>query len=272
MSRTRAGRFLVIGCRGLLGGFFMRRLGPGATGVDLPEFDLAGGIDSIARLVSGTGAETVINCAALTDVDYCETHRDEAFRLHASAVADLAAACPRLATFSTDHVFTGPSTTPFAEGDRVSPANAYAESKLAGEAAALASPSALVIRTSWLFARGRGMVPWVGSRLEEDGFVRAVEDQTACVTYAPDLVAAVLSMLSEGVSGLVHAVNAGPATPYSIACELAGGDGGSVEPVRWRDLGLPARRPVYSALRTITEYVLPGRGDAIERWRMGDES
>lgn len=260
-------RFLVTGSRGLLGSLFMERLGPLATGVDLPESDLTAGQAAISALVASSGAETVINCAALTDVDYCETHREEAFGLHAGAVACLARAAGRLVTFSTDQVFSGPSRAPFRESDPVSPANAYAESKLAGEEMALRHPSAIVVRTSWLFAGSRGLVPRLCAGIASGAVVRAVSDQTACVTYAPDLVEAALAMIGDGFCGLVHAVNPGPATPFEIAVELAGPAGARIEPVRWHELGLPARRPVYSALATSTRYVLPAREDAVERWR-----
>lgn len=260
-------RVLVTGSRGLLGRLFMERLGTRASGVDLPGTDLTGDQAGIAALVASSGADTVVNCAALTDVDYCETHREEAFRIHAGAVAALARAARRLVTFSTDHVFTGPSAAPFLEADPASPANAYAESKLAGEALALEHPSSIVVRTSWLFAGERGLLPRLFAGIESGSPVRAVSDQTACVTYAPDLVDATLAMLEDGFSGLVHAVNGGPATPLRIAQELACTPGVRVEPVRWDDLGLPARRPVYSALGTSTRYVLPSREEAVERWR-----
>lgn len=263
------GGFLVIGSGGLLGGLFMRRLAGRVSGVDLPDFDLAAGRGAIDALVSRSGAETVLNCAAITDVDYCETHREKAFRLHDSAVEDLSLVCPRLVTFSTDHVFTGPGERPFLEDDPVSPANVYAESKLAGEEAALGSGRALVIRTSWLFAGDAGLVPRIRSRIASGGGIRAVADQVACVTYAPDLVEAAIAMISDGFTGLVHAANPGPTTPLGIARELGGGD--SIEPVTWADLGLPAKRPSYSALGTSTGYVLPDRADAIERWRRGSE-
>lgn len=259
-------RFLVIGCRGLLGGMFMSRLGDMATGLDLPGFDLLSGRAAVHSAVKSSGAGIVINCSALTDVDYCETHRAEAFRIHSAAVAGLAEASPFLVTFSTDHVFSGPSSSPFLESDPVSPVNAYADSKLEGEGAALAGARALVIRTSWLFCATRGLLPWLRSRLLRDGAVRAVSDQIACVTWAPDLVEASLSMISDGASGLFHAVNPGEASPFSLACEIASDLGGRVEPAKWDDLGLPARRPAYSALGTAKGYVLPRREDSMARW------
>jgi dTDP-4-dehydrorhamnose reductase len=89
------------------------------------------------------------------------------------------------------------------------------------------------------------------------------------VTWAPDLVEATLAMIGDGASGLVHAVNPGETSPFSLACELAASTGGVVEPARWADLGLPARRPVYSALGTAKGYVLPGRKESMGRWMEG---
>ncbi len=260
---------LVTGCRGLLGGLFMNRLGDRAVGADLPEVDLAVP-GTAARLVASSGAEIVLNCAALTDVDFCETHPGRARRLHAEVPAELADAARVLVTFSTDHVFTGPSSRPWVETDPVSPANAYARSKLAGEEAVLARPSSLVVRTSWLFHGERGIVPWIARSLRK-GSVRAVTDQEACATYAPDLVGMVLRMLDDGASGLFHVVNPGVVTPYSLAVEMAGDLGGEAEPVTWAGLGLPAPRPVYSALSTVGGYVPPALCDALGRWRASNE-
>lgn len=261
-------RFLVAGCRGLLGGLFMERLGDSATGADLPELDVTSGRDSLAAAVRGSGADIVINCSAMTDVDRCEREPEAARRLHGDAVADLAEVSPALITFSTDQVFTGPGDRPWIETDPVTPANEYARSKLAGEEAALAHPGVLVIRTSWLFGKGRGMPSWIRERLVRQGRVRAVCDQTACLTWAPDLVEATLSLV--GRNGLYHAVNPGPTTPYDLAATLAGLFGGLPEPVTWAELGLPAPRPVYSALGSCRGLELPPAADALRRWREQD--
>jgi dTDP-4-dehydrorhamnose reductase len=255
----------VTGCRGLLGSLFMERLGGSATGADLPELDLTSGRDSLSAAVRGSGAEIVINCAAITDVDRCQTEPGAAYRLHCQAVADLVEVSPALITFSTDQVFTGPGERPWIETDPVTPANEYARSKLAGEEAALAHPGAVVIRTSWLFGAGRGMPSWIRERLIRQGRVRAVCDQTACLTWAPDLVEAALSLA--GRPGLFHAVNPGPTTPYDLASSLAGSYGGAPEPVTWAELGLPAPRPVYSALGSCRGLELPPVSDALRRWR-----
>lgn len=258
-------RYLVTGCRGSLGSQFMRRLGEDATGLDLPAFDITAAPALVTAAVRESGAEVVINCAAMTDVDACERDPGAAAAIHRDAVETLAGCAPRLVTFSTDHVFSGPREIPWLEGDVETPVNAYARSKLEGERLALARPCSLVVRTSWLFSNSKGLVPFLASRIAGGGELRAVTDQVACITYAPDLVDAVLRMISDGAAGLVHAASGGELTPFSLADYL--GAGSRAVPVRWADLGLPAARPAYSALGTLSSYVLPGWQEAIERWR-----
>jgi dTDP-4-dehydrorhamnose reductase len=260
-------RHLVIGSGGLLGSTFMRMLGSDAEGLDLPAIDLLADPAGAASAVRSRDAETVINCAAMTDVDACERQPRKAFAMHASAVALLAASCRRLVTFSTDQVFTGPYSEPLLEDAPVSPANAYASGKYLGERLALAAPRSIVVRTSWLFGAGKGMPSFMQRRLDEGLPLKAVGDQVACLTYAPDLAGAVLSIVRDGAAGLFHLVNPGPLSPWDLAVELAGGDASRVERIFWADLGLPARRPVYSALGTSRGYVLPPRCEALARWR-----
>ncbi|NLP05774.1 NAD(P)-dependent oxidoreductase [Candidatus Fermentibacteria bacterium] len=259
--------FLVIGSAGLLGRHFMSALGDSATGLDLPEFDLLGGCEAVRSAVRSSGAGVVINCAAMTDVDGCEEHPAAAYALHRDAVGILASVSPLLVTFGTDHSFYGPGSAPRLEADPTAPANTYARSKLQGEALALGTGRSVVVRTSWLFAGDRGIVPYLAGDPSRTGPVRAVTDQKACVTYAPDLVDAVLSILRDGGMGLYHLVNPGEVSPFELAAELRSGSMEDPIPVRWEDLRLPARRPRYSALGTSRGYVLPSRQDALNRWR-----
>lgn len=263
-------RYLVLGSRGTLGSVFMRMLGPEARGLDLPELDVTDAA-MLTRAIAENGPECVINCAALADVDECERHSGKAFAVHRDAVRVLASAAPKLVTFSTDQVFSGRRETPWLETDFPDPPNQYALSKLEGEKAALGRADSLVIRTSWLFGGKRGLVPFFETRLAGGGIVRAVVDQKACVTYAPDLANCVLRMTREDARGLFHIASPGGMTPYELAVYLSGGTGEGITPIRWADLGLPAKRPVYSVLGTLSRYVLPDWRDAIDRWRLGDD-
>ncbi len=257
----------MIGSTGLLGRHFMSALCDSAAGLDLPELDLLGDSEAVRSAVKSSGAGVVINCAAMTDVDGCEKHPAAAYALHRDAVGVLASVSPVLVTFGTDHSFYGPGSSPWLETDPTSPANTYARSKLQGEALALRTGSSLVVRTSWLFSGDRGIVPYLAGSPSSRGPVRAVTDQKACITYAPDLVDAVLAIIRDGGRGLYHLANPGEVSPFELASELRAGSMDDPIPVRWEDLRLPARRPRYSALGTSRGYVLPSRHDALKRWR-----
>jgi len=258
-------RFLVLGSGGTLGSAFMDLLGDMASGLDLPQVDVTDP-PALSAALQVVRPSVVLNCSAMTDVDECERRPDAAFRIHRDAILTMVSAPPRLVTFSTDQVFSGMRDTPWLETDAPNPPNVYAESKLAGERIALSRADSIVVRTSWLFDDGKGLVPFLARQTAGGGTVRAVTDQRASVTYAPDLAAATLRALEHGFSGLIHLVNGGDLTPFELALHISGGEG-EVKPACWADLGLPARRPAYSVLGTATEYVLPPWMDALERWR-----
>lgn len=256
---------LVAGSRGLLGTALLARLRGRAAGMDLPELDITDP-DSVAAAVDSVRPELIVNAAALTDVDRCQLEPGEAFRVHRDGVRNLAATGIRLVTISTDHVFTS-GKSPLMESEPPDPANLYGESKLAGELEALAGPGNVVIRTSWLFGRERGLVPWIFGSLAGGGEVRAVADQTACATYVFHLARALERVADTGACGVFHCVNPGALSPLRLAELLRNRLGrGMVRPVNWSDLGRPAPRPVYSALGTEREVVLPPIEEALEEW------
>lgn len=256
---------LVAGGMGLLGKALLDLLGSRATGMDLPALDITcpRSVNDALRRVK---PELIINTAALTDVDKCQLNPAAAYKVHRDGVRNLAESGIRLITFSTDHIFTH-GTAPLPEDAPPSPVNSYGSSKLAGEHEALSAGENVVIRTSWLFDLNRGMVPWIGRALLQGGCVRAVHDQTACVTFVPHLSRAVLEIAESGESGVFHCVNPGGTTPLRIAEAILGRfGGGRIEGVAWKDLGLPAPRPSYSALCSARPVVLPPLEEALEEW------
>ncbi len=256
---------LVTGCRGLLGSALMAHFGARACGMDLPEIDITDRF-SVTEAVRRTKPGLIINTAALTDVDYCQTHPDRAFQVHADGVRNLAETGIRLLTFSTDHVFTE-GTDPITEGAKPFPANAYGESKLSGEAFALAFEGNAVIRTSWLCSGDRGILPWIRKGLLSGSPLRAVKDQTACVTLSDHLVRAVVEIIDSDGNGVFHCVNSGSVTPYELAGMIrARLNKGAILGVTWKELGVPAPRPRYSALGTERSVHLPPLEEAFEEW------
>ena len=261
----------MTGCRGMLGSAVMRVLGDSALGVDLPELDITDPA-SVERIIRKWDPEWIVNCAAMTDVDACQSDPSEAFRVNASGAALLSRTGRRLLTISTDHVFGGAplDREPIPETAVPAPVNVYGESKLAGEEEVLAVPGNIVVRTSWLFHRRSGLVPFLWRSLSEHGSVTAVSDQVAAVTYAPDLARTISMLTEQGAEGVFHAVNRGGVTPFGLATVLSGTTGGTVVESSWKDLGLAAPRPVYSVLGSVRGVQMPSCRDALDRWRRAD--
>jgi len=256
---------LVAGARGLLGTAILARLGRRATGMDLPELDITDAA-SVTGAVKATKPSLIINCAALTDVDSCQTNPGRAFLVHRDGVRHLAETGVRLVTFSTDHVFTT-GDSPITEDAPAHPANLYGESKLAGESEALSTGRGAVIRTSWLFGKGKGLLPWLHRGLLGGALLSVVKDQTACVTFVPHLVEAIAGIVDSGSTGIFHCVNPGPVTPLALASTLRERLGcGTFRAVCWKDLDVPAPRPFYSALGTTKPFHLPPLDAALEEW------
>src|SRR5207248_6493955 len=147
----------IIGANGRLGAALAREYSRyfELTAFERNQLDL-GKLDQIRSVLFPTEFDLLLNCAALTNVDYCESHPDEAFLINAEGPRLLADICAeksaRLIHISTDYVFDGKQDTPYIEEDPPAPLSVYAESKLAGIEEVLAvSPKNLVVRLSWVF-------------------------------------------------------------------------------------------------------------------------
>jgi dTDP-4-dehydrorhamnose reductase len=261
-------RWVVTGCRGQLGHALAAQLGadPGCellAAVDLPEVDVSDAA-ALERLFAGLRAEpdVVANAAAFTHVDRCEREPEAAWRANAEAPGLLAEACARrgarLVHVSTDYVFSGEATRPYREEDAPDPRSIYGRSKLAGEERVLAAaPIHLVVRTSWLFGRGRNFLVAIleQARLRRSGAargpLRVVDDQRGRPTWAVDLAAGIRRLVDRRASGLYHVAGGGVASWWEVARACLDASGCSdleVERIHTADLGLPAPRPAWSVL------------------------
>ncbi len=132
-------------------------------GMDKEEIDIVSA-NECKKAIKDTAPDIVINAAAYTNVDGCETAKDECFAVNAEAVKNIAEACRNknihIIHFSTDYVFDGTAKQPYKEDDKCNPINAYGESKLAGERYLQSlSDNYLLIRTSWLYGvKGKNFV------------------------------------------------------------------------------------------------------------------
>jgi len=227
----------------------------------------------------------VINAAAGTDVDGCESDPDAAHRANALGPWWLARACERsgatLVTFSTDYVFdgvapAGPEGAPrgYTEDDPVAPLSVYGRSKAAGERLVRETlREHHIVRTAWVSgARGRNFVRTMLRLADEGRPVRVVDDQTGSPTTTRDLAAAVRRLAVSGRYGTVHLVNEGSATWFDVAAAVFAASGRTVDlaPQPSSAVVRPAARPSWSVLdtthaRTTGIGPLPHWRDALER-------
>jgi dTDP-4-dehydrorhamnose reductase len=248
--------------------------------VDLPEFDVADP-QTVEKLFNGFGSEPpdiVINAAAFTHVDRCEREPEAAHRGNALAPGLLAEACAkrgiRMAHVSTDYVFAGDSPTPYTEQDAPAPRTVYGRTKLDGEERVrTASSDFLIVRTSWLFGRGRNFIAAILDQAEarragrDSAPMRVVNDQHGRPTYAYDLGEAILQLLQRGASGVYHVANRGIASWWELAracLDEAGHEDLPVEPIRTDELDCEAPRPARSVLDCSKAEAL---GVTMRSWR-----
>jgi dTDP-4-dehydrorhamnose reductase len=246
---------VVVGAKGMLGSKVARRMAPRAVGLTSGDLDIRDAKTVLATL-ERLGPAVVINAAAYTDVDACETNAQHATEVNAQGPANLAAACrelgAKLVQISTDFVFDGKSRRPYHPDDPVNPLSAYGRSKAAGEKAVRESGcDHLIVRTSWLFGTGgKNFVDSILRRAESGEPLRVVHDQVGRPTYADDLADAVARLIDCEAVGVVHFANAGQCSWYEFAGAIvhAAGHSTPVEPIRSEDLNRPAQRPAYSVL------------------------
>ncbi len=211
--------------------------------------------DAVRTCIETLEPDLIINLAAFTNVDACETEHDRAFAVNALGARHVAESARRVDAHvcfvSTDYVFDGTSDgIPYTEWDLPNPMSVYGLSKLAGERECL--PGTTIVRTSWVCGRhGQNIVKTILRLMAEPAPLRFVDDQTGCPTLAADLAVKVVDLALARRPGLFHVTNQGTATWFEVAREvvaMAGGDPGRVEPTSTAELARPARRPAYSVL------------------------
>jgi len=234
------------------------RDGHESLGADIDEVDISD-LGSTRSLVRNLRPEVVINTAAYTDVDGCETDEALAFRVNAEGPQNLAIACREahcsLYHVSTDYVFDGESRNPYGEADRTNPVSVYGRSKQRGEELlAKETERFAIIRTSWLYGPGGKNFPATMLRLvEEKDELSVVDDQEGSPTYTVDLADAILALIERSCRGIFHVTNSGSCTWYGFARRIfaeAGITGVTVNPVTTSEFPRPAPRPAHSVLDT----------------------
>lgn len=249
------------------------------------EVDIINGV-AVTDIVSRTRPDWIINAAAMTDVDRCESEELRAFDInalgaHNVAVAARSADC-RVIQISTDYVFDGKKRAPYVESDPTGPLNAYGISKLAGEMYVRTTYGAhYIIRTSGLYGshpcRGKGGRNFVDAMLRlgsERRELRVVADEVLTPTYTEDLAAQIHLLVEYAPrGGVYHATNDGECSWYDFAKEIFRLTGLEVSLKRTTaaEWGAPAKRPSYSVLRNAALQreridIMPHWRDALRRY------
>ena len=252
--------YLVVGSKGMLGAQLIKLLGEShieSAGVDIEEVDITR-LPAVLKAVEAVRPRVIINCAAITDVDGCESAPDLAFAVNAQGPEHIAKACLKFGCsmlhISTDYVFDGLKGGPYREDDPINPLGIYAKSKAEGEARVreLLPGTHCIVRTQWLYGlHGRNFVEAILSQARQKNILYVVNDQHGSPTYAYDLATALIKLCEMEARGTFHVTNSGQTTWHGFASAITKrADLGNVEvlPMSASELNRPAPRPTFSAL------------------------
>jgi len=256
---------LVTGSSGQLGSEIRERSarysGYNFVFTDMAELDITDR-DATSAFITEQAPSWIVNCAAWTAVDRAEDEEEAATLINGKGVENIVSAISgsdcRLIHISTDYVFDGSSPVPWSEDDPPSPVSAYGRSKLDGERAAMRWPHTLIIRTSWLYSSyGSNFVRTILRKAGSEESISVVFDQAGSPTYAADLAAAILDIISGVIQnrhlfvpGIFNYSDEGICSWYDLATEIvaAAGSDCRVMPVRSSQFPSKVRRPAYSVL------------------------
>ncbi|MDD2558025.1 MAG: dTDP-4-dehydrorhamnose reductase [Desulfuromonadaceae bacterium] len=278
-------RVAIIGADGMLGRM-VAALAPSNVELilcTLPEFDIAK-FDVVSAQLSLMRPDFIINCAAVTDVDGCESRPEQAYAVNADGPGHLAMVAAQidatLMHISTDFVFSGTRSTldlaPYDETHPPEPISIYGASKRQGEIRVETSPlhDYFIVRTSWLYGPwGKNFVETIIRLAHEREILSIISDQVGTPTFTGDLASVIWALLKTDHYGLYHYSNAGQCSWYEFACEivecLQQRDNElkvkQVKPIATEEYSLPAKRPAYSVLSK--DKIVAATGIVVPSWR-----
>jgi len=224
-------KILITGSSGMLGTDFVdllksrkASLDPNPEVIEAPHdaLDITRE-DNVTAFISSHTPDIIVNCAAFTNVDKCETEREAAFNVNALGPKYIAAAAKkygaRVIQISTDFVFDGNGNRPYTEEDRTNPLSEYGRTKLEGEKNIQSNcDSYLIVRTSWLF--GHNGINFAAKMLElseQHKELSIVTDETGSPTYTPDLAEALWILIKQKCEGIINVSNDGSCSRYEWA-------------------------------------------------------
>ena len=274
-------KILITGCNGQLGRALNQRFA-GRTDLELVNTDVEQlditDINKVLELAEQVRPYAIINCAAHTGVDACETQKELAYRINAIGPRNLSIAATRygakMVQISTDYIFSGKADKPYTEFDAPGPEGVYGATKLAGENFVKEfSREYFILRTAWLYGEGKNFVKTMLRLSETNETVRVVGDQFGTPTSAKELAKAIDALLLTDNFGVFHATCEGECSWADFAEEifrLAGKDT-KVTRITTEEFAAPAPRPAYSVLdnlmfRLTTDFRFAEWHDAIAEY------
>lgn len=273
-------KLLVTGCNGQLGRAVNKQFE--GTEYELVNTDVADlditNIDDVLKLVEEVRPYAIINCAAHTGVDACETDIDNAYKINAIGPRNLSIAATKVGAkmvhISTDYVFEGNATEPYTEFSPVNPQGMYGRTKLAGEEFVKQfADKFFIIRTAWLYGDGKNFVKTMLRLSETNDKVRVVGDQVGSPTSTKELAKAIAVLLPTDNYGLFHGTCEGKCSWADFTKEIfrLAGKTTEVEAITTAEYPTPAVRPAYSVLenwmfKNTTDFMFADWKDAIAEY------
>lgn len=274
-------KIFVTGCNGQLGRAVNLQYKDDSNvtfvNTDVADLDITK-VDDVMGAVKAEKPDVIVNCAAHTAVDACETDWDNAYRINAIGPRNLSLAAnevnAKLVHISTDYVFDGKGTRPYTEFDKVAPQGAYGKTKLAGEKFVKDFANRyFIIRTAWLYGDGKNFVKTMLRLSETNDAVSVVNDQVGSPTSAKELAGAIAHLIPTDNYGLFHGTCEGVCSWADFAEEIfrLRGLSTKVNRITSAEFNAKAPRPAYSVLenymlKLTTDYKFAQWEDAIAEY------
>ena len=274
-------KIIVTGCNGQLGRA-VNELYAGSNEYELVNTDVAElditDIDAVLGLAREVKPYAIINCAAHTGVDACETQADLAYKINAIGPRNLSIAATetgaKMVQISTDYVLDGKGTRPYIEFDSTGPEGMYGKTKLAGENFVKDfAKDYFILRTAWLYGDGKNFIKTMLKLSETKEEVAVVGDQVGTPTSAKELAKAIGVLLPTENYGLFHATCEGSCSWAQFAEEIfrTAGKNTRVKAITTEEFGAPAPRPAYSILenymfKLTTDFMFADWHDAFNEY------
>jgi dTDP-4-dehydrorhamnose reductase len=272
-------KVLVVGCNGQLGHDMvtgLRTTGYEVVETDYPDIDITK-FQNTFDIVHSCKPEVIINCAAFTAVDNCETQSETAFAINATGSENLAKCAEstdaRLIHFSTDYVFDGKAQKPYIESDETLPMTTYGKSKLEGEKAIASTMERYqIFRIAWLYGiHGNNFVKTIintaPKKIQNKEPFKVVHDQYGTPTSTIEVCRQVLEVMNKDLYGIFHSTCEGSCTWYDFTREIVKTYNLPVDvlPCTTDEYPRPAPRPRYSVLENA--YLKTNSCNVMKDWQ-----